>query len=68
MRNGKAGKSSPVITLSACALVKGLDSPDFLECIPEGALGGTLFSVSVEWVSLDSITFFHRVKMSLVLP
>ena len=67
MRNGKAGKSSRVSTLSACALVKGSETPGLLECMWEGAFGGTLFSVFVVWVSFDSINFFCRVKVTLLL-
>ena len=67
MRNGFAGKSSRVITLWACALVKSSDSPGFVECIWEGAFGRRLSSVFVEWVSFDSIHLLFRVKVTLVL-
>ena len=67
MRNGLAGKSSRVTTLSACALVKGSEKPGFLECRSVGAFGGTLFSVFVEGDSFDSIDFFCRVLVTLLL-
>lgn len=67
MRNGLAGKSSRVTTLSACAFVTVVFDPGFLECRLVGAFGGTLFSVFVEGDSFDSIDFFCYVKGTLLL-